>query len=452
MSRRRISRKFADPSREHIILVGAPSNTFNGYFHENDDASITPETPPANTSGPEIEKYIKGHPALRAKCQPPDFLYCTKTHDLYWANFIYSAVKLIETRRAQPEEGDILTLIVWLPGYEERQRIDWDASPYNPRHRNSPWVAGKKPYDVTVQAPHQGATQPPQAPTLPRKATTPPQPLTYASGEEDINHEILMRTTAESGSVDPLTGLPLPDGGFRKRPKWPNSYLTEAEGSLVHVPLRLSQGMRAFGNYPPVVNVPPLGGVQVKLLFLRDVNALYAYLSSGTWSGPRLRHPIEDDWDNPDADPGPSLEDATWTDQALTWTSGKEPKDWEANPAVDRTRVRIKRFDYFGHSNLESFFLQYGLTNWKGREAEGEITIHFSDLEPHLKKELFTPDSFAHLWGCSLGGDMAPMLTKFVKKVRACPGLTDYNVILDPGLPDAMPSPAKDSSPFRDYP
>src|SRR5437667_12086370 len=128
-------------AREFVIIVGGPSNTFNGYGHYDGNV-YHPESKPENTSPAEIEKYLHGDPAHQVPGHPKSK---TSTHDLYWANFIYAAVKLVELRgrvneAMHPARGDILTFLVYMPPYasddpspppHDRQALDWDASPYN---------------------------------------------------------------------------------------------------------------------------------------------------------------------------------------------------------------------------------------------------------------------------------------------------------------------------------
>jgi hypothetical protein len=257
------------PAREFLVLVGGPSNTFNGYGHFGSTGDWVAEPRPASTSPAEIGRYILGDGT-----HPND---PTGTHDLYWANFIYSGVKLVELRGRSPygiapAVGDLLTFVIYLPPYAgkplagapmSRQAIDWEASPYNLlRHRNSVWVAGKAPYDPSVRQDQQAAQAPLPLPQLPQRKATQSRVPTFSADEHAINHEIVMRTT---GEVDPA-GLPLPDGGFPKRPRNPHSY----EDPILDIPRRLVYGSK-FGRNPPVVDVPPLNGVLVKLLFLREV-------------------------------------------------------------------------------------------------------------------------------------------------------------------------------------
>jgi len=410
-----------DPAQEYLILIGAPSNTFNGYYFTNDAGNDQPEPAPADTSGAQIRRYIQGdgsHPAV--------------THDLYWADFLYSAVKLVENGIVRPQPGDILTFMLYWPGYVLRNTVDWDASPYNDvLHHNSCLFAGKYPYDATVRASEQGKmAPPPHAPIPSRRAPAPP---TYSPLEADINHEILMRTTNED----------VPLGAYEKRARF-QSY----HGHIHDIPKRIVLGS-AWGS---IGNVPPLKRVLVKLLLLTTPDDLYNYLHDGTWLGDRWFHPL--DLPDPDQE-GVELppNSGTWDVHAMPLNF--HPKDWNQTPSVDRTRVKIKRFDYFGHASgaadetTDAFFLQYGWSQGKGSTVPvAEVLVSSDDLHAHLPSSLFTKKALVKLWGCNLGWHMAPMFQDFAD-VEACEGWTSYDNILS--TPDAMPEPADSTAPWVQY-
>jgi hypothetical protein len=431
MVTRRAGQRPKIPAREFLILVGGPSNTFNGYGHfDPATGAWVPENPPADTSPAQIGRYIHGdgtHP------QEP-----TGTHDLFWANFIYSGVKLVELRGRSPfgiapAAGDLLTFMIYLPPYGDRpaagdrvdrQWVDWEASPHNLlRHRNSVWVAGRQPYDPTVRQGEQGAQAPPRLPQMPQRPATQSRAPTFSANEHAINHEILMRTTA----VVDRNGLPLPDGGFEKRPRSAVSYLD----AILDIPRRLVIGSK-FGRNPPVVDVPPLNGVLVKLLFLRDVADLFAYLESGAWIGQERLH-LGDQRINDEEAMSliRPLEECTWSAFGRLPVGVDTLVDWDTTPAVDRSRVRLKRLDYVGHSAGNELFLQYGLRNDKGEEPEGEVMVTGDDLAARLSTSLFTPDARVFLWGCNLGESLAAKVAPSVRSVRACLGFTLFDHVLD---------------------
>jgi len=151
-------------------------------------------------------------------------------------------------------------------------------------------------------------------------------PPTYSPLEADINHEILMRTTNED----------VPLGAYEKRARF-QSY----HGHIHDIPKRIVL-VSAWGS---IGNVPPLKRVLVKLLLLTTPDDLYNYLHDGTWLGDRWFHPL--DLPDPDQE-GVELppNSGTWDVHAMPLNF--HPKDWNQTPSVDRTRVKIKRFDYFG--------------------------------------------------------------------------------------------------------
>ena len=408
-------------AQEHLILVGAPSNTFNGY--ESYTPTRTPAPAPANAGNAEIHKYLHGPPP-RA------------THDLYWANFLFAAVKLIEYGHARPAPGDILTFVVYYPGYELRDARDWEASPYNPRHRNSLWVTGAFPYNRTVRADEQ---RPPPGLNNPIDSQTPPVQAPPSTAEAVIDHEILMRTT---GELLP-DGRPMMDGGYPKRlrKRW------DIVRALHDVPLRITQPQMSAAW----ANAAPLKHVQVKLLLLRDDatagQQFLDYLTTGTWTGARWKHPLS----FLSGEQGQQLYPPP---EGVNWISNVNPvayrhPDWSAAPSVNRARVKVRRFDYFGHaggSGTEGWFLlRYGWSNAKGVAANGEHPyISATDLEAALaaaSANPFTPDAAVYLWGCFQAVALAPLLAEYARTVQACENATSYSTVLDDANPSALPAP-----------
>ena len=402
---------------------------FNGYYHvdPNTDDYVA-ESPPADTSPAEITKYIKGTvPNL------PEG-YGTTTHDLYWANFVYSAVKLVESGIVRPQPGDILTFMVYMPAYFRRAEIDWAASPYNQvLHINSPWVGGQYPYDSSIRQSDQGADAPPPPPAPANTATTQSPVTQYADSEHRIDHDIFMRTV---GDYDDQ-GRPLPDGGFPKRPHSPAEYTQK----IAEIPVRLMLGGR-FGDFPPGRPAPPLEKVYIKVLFLANVDDLYEYITDGTWGGNRYRTQYEI-YNEDDMSTRLPIGDATWTGGVALKGSPMHP-EWGNAPAVDRTKVKIKRLDYFGHSGDDWLYLDWGWGNAKGVVPDPGVIVPKEDMGTHLSPDLFTEDSFAQLWGCNLGAGFAEVVAESVKEVRACRDTTIFENVLN--TPNSMPVPKNPST------
>ncbi len=395
------SRKLKATAQEYLIIVGAPSNMINGFiFDDPVTGEITPSTPPpTSTNKTEIENYITG-------TDPNKKVY---THDQYWANFLFSAVFLVESKTVRPEPGDILTYAIYMPGYEQRNVFDWNASPYNPIHRNSLWVNGF-PYSRKFRLDEQN-TETKRSARINQTDKSPP--IVFSKSENDIDLEIYARRTGEDGF----------DGGYPKRARRDDEY---AENAML-VPDRIvRKGMYAFPG-----RATPLRHVFTKVLVVRDPDDLLLYMSTGAWSGPL--------WDNPITLPDPEeprqapanpvgIDEAGWYANVNPLTDTHP--DWALSPSVNRTRVKLKRLDYFGHSSAHSMFLQYGLSNKKGELPQSEVRITREDIEA-LPVTIFAADGTVKLWGCSLGGDLAEAFTSLASKVTACIDRTTYENILE---------------------
>ncbi|MBK9196495.1 MAG: hypothetical protein IPO17_16240 [Flavobacteriales bacterium] len=83
---------------------------------------------------------------------------------------------------------------------------------------------------------------------------------------------------------------------------------------------------------------------------------------------------------------------------------------------MDRTKVKIARFDYFGHANDDSLFLKYAWDNAKGdaNGARGEVVMTAADFNTALAgKNAIAKDGHATLWGCRLGNHFGKNLNSF---------------------------------------
>lgn len=487
--RARLGRR-ADPPQEYVIIVGGPSNPYNGYYYESGalpgTTDLTPSPPPVDSTAKAVMAYTRG---TLSGVVP-------HMHDRYWANFIYSAVKLVETGQIRPRAGDILTLMVYLPGYWLRDRKDWRASPYNPKHQHSAWVQGHYPFD-----PH--AAPPDPTPSIRRKPDVatradvlPPRSLApYPRDWAAVDLAIFM---LEINDMKTGPGVPqpfhpeMPDGGFPRLIQYPGEHMN----LVLNVPARLALGSRYFGGVLPDGvrdNIPPtLRDVEIKMLFLDDdLTKLYQYLTTGTWVGPRwLNFLIEPGTEIsgtpqplffPTYGPAPSVNTGQFSRRLIsismtedpqspgtvrlgaTWTAYIPPifteKNAVTNASVDRTRVKIKRFDYFGHSGgrralEDAFYLRWGWANAKGEVPWAEVYVPLTDLKEQLSQAatpIFSDDSFVKLWGCKLANQlledsMAHMLSGFASKTMGADDLVDYSSVINPQEPDAMPGPTQGPS------
>jgi len=410
MAKNKVARPRTAP-REFVVVVGAPSNTFNGYVQLKPGTNEDEPRPKPHTLG-ELANYLPPNPN-------PNFV---GTHDLYWANFVDPVHRLFRLGIAQPEPGDLVTVAVFFKPYELRADADWNASPYNMlAWRNSPWVRGKEPYDPLIFASSQGVAKAPQKPTS-RKAD--PKFKSEPVSDARIDHEILMRTTKEDDSTAAL-----------KRPRRPSHWI-----DLLHdIPRRV-----VMGNPQLIADPPALPRVLVKLILIRDLAELLGYLATGNWAGERAIH-LLDTHDEEDMANGGIHEDSTYDYHALGKVPQHALKFWKQVPVVDRKHVKIQRLDYFGHSNEDSWFLRYGWGNDKGEMPVGEVTVDASMLLDQTfafgPKPHFAPDAVCQMWGCSLGtpGRMAEQLSKLIPEVIASNDLSTYEHIADSD--STMPEP-----------
>ena len=62
-NRLRVNRRSHIPPQEYIVIVGGPSDTYNGWCNDIDEQ--TGQEPPADASGKEIDKYCQITPQVR---------------------------------------------------------------------------------------------------------------------------------------------------------------------------------------------------------------------------------------------------------------------------------------------------------------------------------------------------------------------------------------------------
>lgn len=368
---------------EYVVLVGSPTDTYKGW---------------ANMEG--YPKTVAGVPRYLREGGG--------THDIYWANFLDPAPRLFWNGIAQPQPGDLVTILVVSPGFLRRQRLDWEASPYNRELHPRPLQPKKE--EPRGWIPFRN----PDPPVVPAKPST-------QDPEYMINHEIMMRTTSDNAP------------GVIRRPTQARQY-----EEIIH-------------NLPrAVIFGPDLGGearlpdVLVKVVLIRTVDEFVAYMKDGTVSGERWQHAF----DVPSFETaapsevgraGPIDEDHSYYDFAVAPSSKAWAIRWaklkatHAKPqAVNRRKVKIKRFDYFGHSFPESFEALFG---WPNKQETWDYASTFA----RIPRSAMTANSFAHLWGCSLAQSMAWDLVRHFRKIRAAESLTTYKEI--PRFPTSMPVP-----------
>lgn len=407
---------------EYIVLVGSPTNTFNGYEYADPRTGEGKPMPhPKNLKG--LQTYIKGYPGNPAG-----------THDLYWANFLDPAARLFSHGIAEPgpKPGDIVTIAVYLKGYLWRQAIDWNASPHNALlHRNSPYVRGNPNFDPYAKF---RGPSPPVPATRPREAfrnpSLPDPPKRIKVNEEEpeevLNHHILMQTTS-GNSAEAI-----------KHPRNGHDY----EDYIHDIPRKI-----VFG--PMLGGTPQFPNVLVKLLLINDKETFANYLGKGVFPGEHWIHQMDKRTEE-DMSAGARINDkGSFYDYSLAVSDKKSAIRWAKlfkthakMPNVDRTKIKVKRFDYIGHSADNGLYMIYGWGNQKGEAPFDEKFIEYwyaGDGFPPVGAKAFTRDASAWLWGCNLGKEYAPLMTDYFKKVVAAEIETDFTHILD--TPSSMPAP-----------
>lgn len=427
------------PAREFICVVGGPCNTFNGWISvgfKGSEAVWITGAPPHTRA--EVKYYLAFAPhkidvaalpksewgkhgwweesvkALQEKGWKGSDLEVTlptSSHDIYWGNFVNPAARLYKStpawdaplQRPDVRPGDIVTFLVYVPPYEMRGRVDFNASPYNIEHRTKPdakkyWEGGAiGPPLVVPETPPAPPSKPgyisPQALKKIQERQEKDDAAKKADAdktlsEEDINFHILMRTTDENTDE------------YIKRPKYADHYMKYLFDEL-------------------------LSGVEqpkamTKILLVREPQEIVDYISKGTWKGkPVDAYDSMKNWDNPSEE---DLKDETPKEEknyaftppkpVKTDTRGRPLKwtlpwykHWDGFPSVDRKKVLVHRFDYIGHSTVWVMMLSYGWDNKKGYMIKGDVTkaLLKEQLDACFSGKVLTPDAHAMLWGCNLG-------------------------------------------------
>ena len=388
---------------EYICVVGSSSNTFNGYMHVD----------------PAINNWVANAHPLNVRGIPKFINPPAKTHDVYWANFIDPAIRIFSSKVAQPKPGDVITIMVYLKGYVYRNQVDWDASPYNLQlHQYSPWVRGNPEFDRDAKD-----KPTPPAPGKPRPKHAPDAP--DFDPENVLDHDILMRTT--DGNQNGI-----------KRPNDTDAYL-----DYIHnIPRRIVYGETLGGS-------GVLKDVMVKLLLFNDKYQLSTYLKHGEFPDAAYWKSWLDTRSDQDISGVVPNDTGSFYDAALAFSSIPWQTRWKRlikaglqPPGINRKKVKIRRFDYVGHSDGGSFYFLYGWANKKGELPNKEVeSMNKDELSGSLNSHIVTRDAFAQLLGCNLGKEMGPALVGIFKEVVACEDSTFFDHILD--TPDSMPVPAE---------
>lgn len=170
--------------------------------------------------------------------------------------------------------------------------------------------------------------------------------------------------------------------------------------------------------------------VHVKVLLATSLDDIYAYFSQGVWTGTRIDAPFEGEpsktsqakWlgslgpDSqgfygamPPSDIASKYEELRVRRNFKVTPATKESNPsywnpaWDAAPNVDRKKVKVERFDYFGHAHASGFILQYGWLNQKGELPGFDVEADLAATESWFDHHPTSATAKAFLWGCHLG-------------------------------------------------
>lgn len=456
--------------QEFLCLVGAPSNTFNGWMTDffyieangaepwaftagmpapRSQADIkyyvgfTPQTYSGSLAGVTMirEKGWSQQACERARQDGRDvsrfFANRAATHDVYWGNFAVSASRLYTLtgfpdplKKPDPRPGDIITFMVYAPGYDQRWKIDFRASPYNrPVHYKKyirpddpaaqslrdPYAYTGPKVRVPVPVDYTPAEQRQRAEAEARHKREIEEDRNRPLDEDDVNFYILMSTT--NGIED----------HYMRRARY-NRANSEYRGWLLEEAVD-----GASAKYPACL---------VKILFFSKPDEFLKYVKSGSFSGTEGK--------DFDFTPGRPVQKDAYN-RPMKWPFPWHSY-WNDTPSVKRSKIKIRRFDYFGHSSEALMMLEYGWTNSKGEEPSASVWLEFPQLNDAFQPGVLASDAHASLWGCYLGGLRdtekntvtagigAKLASRFRGGVCAAEEFTEYAEILV--ADDAMPFPA----------
>jgi hypothetical protein len=97
----------------------------------------------------------------------------------------------------------------------------------------------------------------------------------------------------------------------------------------------------------------------------------------------------------------------------------------------NRPRGSVQTFDYFGHSNMYCFMLDYGSA------IMGACTawVHERDLS-RISGSIFAKDAYCKSWGCHTAQSMSGVWkSRFGVRLEGAKGKTDYTVVGQGQLP-----------------
>ena len=109
----------------------------------------------------------------------------------------------------------------------------------------------------------------------------------------------------------------------------------------------------------------------------------------------------------------------------IIWFDDKQGLLDYLNKGQDRRKVKVSRFEYFGHSNMLCFMFDYS-NGLDGASPEGGI-LHQNELKK-IDYGIFTKNAFAKSWGCHSGESYSIEWKKrFGIPLIGAIGKTDYS-------------------------
>jgi hypothetical protein len=109
----------------------------------------------------------------------------------------------------------------------------------------------------------------------------------------------------------------------------------------------------------------------------------------------------------------------------VVWFDTKAELITYLNKGQDRGEIKIKRLEYFGHSNKRCFMFDY--SNQLDGAVPDYSALHLDDLS-QIQAGAFTPDAYCQSWGCHSGEEYSKVWKKYVRvPLVGAIGKTDYS-------------------------
>ncbi|MDX6767201.1 MAG: hypothetical protein SFU85_10470 [Candidatus Methylacidiphilales bacterium] len=124
------------------------------------------------------------------------------------------------------------------------------------------------------------------------------------------------------------------------------------------------------------------------------------------------------------------------TGAKVVWFSSRDEFIEYINRGQDRSKVKISRLEYFGHSNKRNWMFDY--SNRLDGAVAAPLCLHINDL-PKLNHKSFAPNAYTRSWGCHSGEEYTNAWQRATgARMIGAVGKTDYSgggipVISTPG-------------------